>query len=202
MYSRVRAGGWPGRSRTLPAVSLLDVQPVVLVTGISAAGKSTVADLLARRFERGVHVKGDVFRRMVVAGRQEMTADPSDEARRQLRLRYRLGAATADAYHQAGFSVVVQDIVIGPALSDYVASIASRPLVVVVLVPRTDVVAQRERQRPKTAYRDGFDSIEALNAGLRQDTPRLGWWIDTSDQQPEQTVDLIVEHGLDRGAIH
>src|SRR4051794_19528143 len=53
---------------------------VVLITGISAAGKSTVAELLAQRFERGVHVKGDVFRRMVVSGREPMTADPSDEA--------------------------------------------------------------------------------------------------------------------------
>ena len=58
-------------------MALTDERPVVLVTGVPASGKSTVADLLARRFTRGVHVKGDVFRRMVVAGRQEMTAPPS-----------------------------------------------------------------------------------------------------------------------------
>jgi uridine kinase len=33
---------------------LTDVRPLVLITGISASGKSTVADLLARRFERGL----------------------------------------------------------------------------------------------------------------------------------------------------
>jgi adenylate kinase family enzyme len=42
---------------------------MVLITGIPAAGKSTVADLLARRFEQGVHVKGDIYPRMIVAGR-------------------------------------------------------------------------------------------------------------------------------------
>jgi len=180
---------------------LTDVRPLVLITGISASGKSTVAELLARRFERGVHVKGDVFRRMVVAGRHEMTAEPSDEALRQLRLRYRLGAHTADAFHDAGFAVVVQDVVLGPALADHVATLRSRPLVVVVLAPDPVVVAERETQRAKVAYRDGTAGIVALDRALRHDTPRLGLWLDTSDQTPEQTVDEIVERGLTDGRI-
>ena len=36
---------------------------VVLITGIQAAGKSTVAQELAERLPRSVHVRGDVFRR-------------------------------------------------------------------------------------------------------------------------------------------
>ena len=182
-------------------MALTDVRPVVLVTGISAAGKSTVAELLARRFARGVHVKGDVFRRMVVAGRQEVTATPSDEARRQLGLRYRLGAGTADAYHEAGFAVVVQDVVLGPSLTDYVAAIRSRPLVVVVVAPRPEVVAGREAARTKVAYRSGFDDIAALDRALRSDTPRIGLWLDTSEQRPDQTVDEIVERGLEDGLV-
>lgn len=182
-------------------MTLLDEQPVVLITGISASGKSTIAELLARRFRRGVHVKGDVYRRMVVAGRQVMTSQPSDEAWRQLRLRYRLGAATTDVYHQAGFSVVVQDVVIGPVLADYVAAIHSRPLIVVVLAPRADVVAQREAQRGKVAYRDGDNSIRELDDALRQETPSIGMWLDSSDQEPDETVDEIIERGLDAGRV-
>ena len=128
-------------------MSLLDVDPLVLITGISAAGKSTVADHLARRFERGVYVKGDVFRRMVVSGREQMTASPSDEAWKQLRLRYRLGAETANAYHRAGFAVVVQDVIIGDVLTDYVNQLTARPLVVVVLAPNPETVTERERRR-------------------------------------------------------
>ena len=182
-------------------MDLLDVRPVVLITGISAAGKSTVAERLACRFDRGVHVKGDMFRRMVVAGRVEMTANPPADAWRQLRLRYRLGATTADAYHQAGFAVVVQDVILGPELADYVASIRARPLVVVVLAPRPEVVAEREAGRSKVAYRDGALDIAALDRGLRQGTPRLGLWLDTSDQDPDQTVDEIVARGLTEGAV-
>jgi len=36
---------------------------VWLVTGVQAAGKSTVADLLARQFDRGVHLRGGQFYR-------------------------------------------------------------------------------------------------------------------------------------------
>ncbi|MDQ6697968.1 MAG: AAA family ATPase [Actinomycetota bacterium] len=182
-------------------MDLLDVQPVVLVTGISASGKSTVGERLARRFSRGVHVKGDVFRRMVVAGRQDMTLPPSEEALSQLRLRYRLGAATADAYHAAGFSVVVQDVVIGSVLADYAAAIRSRPLVVVVLTPRIEVVARREAERAKVAYRGGLASIEQLDDALRHQTPSMGLWLDNSDQQPDETVEEIIERALDVGAL-
>jgi len=74
-----------------------------------AAGKSTVARLLAARFERGVHLEGDFFRRAVVSGRAETTPDASPEALDQLRLRYRLAAS----YFDAGFTVALEDVVAG-----------------------------------------------------------------------------------------
>ncbi|MGP3912869.1 AAA family ATPase [Nonomuraea sp. 10N515B] len=67
-------------------------QAVILITGIQAAGKSTIAQWLAQRLPRSVHVRGDLFRRMVINGRADMTPDPSEEAVRQLRLRHRLTA--------------------------------------------------------------------------------------------------------------
>lgn len=161
-----------------------------LLTGISAAGKTTVAQLLAERFERGVHVKGDVFRRMVVSGRDEMTMVPSEEAIAQLQLRYRLGATTADAYATAGFVVVVQDIVMGHDLAAYVDRIRTRPLHVVVLAPDVTVVARREAARSKTAYR-GIDTPEAMDEAMRE-TPQIGLWLDTSLQTPNETVDEIL----------
>jgi len=72
---------------------------VYLITGPMAAGKSTVARLLASRFARAAHLEGDIFRRSIVSGRVEMTPEPSPEALAQLRLRYRL-AATALARHE------------------------------------------------------------------------------------------------------
>lgn len=163
-----------------------------LLTGISAAGKSTVGQLLAERFPRSVHVRGDVFRRMVVGGREQMRSGAPPEAERQLDLRYRLAATAADAYAAAGFTVVVQDIVVGPALGAYVERIASRPLHVVVLVPSLDAVNRRERERAKTAYVADGPSPADLDRYLREHTPRIGLWLDTTEQRPEQTVDEIL----------
>jgi hypothetical protein len=162
-----------------------------LVTGISAAGKTTIGQMLAERFPRSVHVKGEVFRRMVVGGREWLGREHSDEAIAQVRLRYRLSAYVADRYCEAGFTTIVQDIIIGRYLSEYVGLVQSRPRRVVVLAPVGAVVAQREAGRQKSAY-VGSVTPEELDTAFRADTPRLGPWLDTSSQSPQQTVDEII----------
>lgn len=163
---------------------------IILVTGIMASGKSTVAQALAERLHPGVHVRGDVFRRMVVSGRAEMTADPSPEAWRQLSLRYRLMVQTARVYHEVGFRVVCQDVILGESLRQVVDLFGPVPVDVVVLCPRPEVVAAREAARAKTGY--GAITVEGLERSLREETPRIGRWIDTSDLTVEETVDRIL----------
>ncbi|MDQ7805931.1 AAA family ATPase [Amycolatopsis sp. A133] len=169
---------------------------VVLITGVQAAGKSTVAQLLAERLPRSVHVRGDVFRRMVVGGRAEMTPSPSWEALRQLRLRHRLTAVVCDEYAREGFTVVAQDVILGEHLSEIVGLIAHRPLLVVVLAPRPEVVAERERARSKDAYDEW--TITLLDKELREETPKLGLWLDTSEQTPARNGGRDPRPGLDR----
>lgn len=163
---------------------------VLVVTGIMASGKSTVAQLLATRLPRAAHVRGDVFRRMIVAGRSEMAPGDPDDALDQLRLRYKLAALVADEYAAAGFTAVLQDIVLGPALTDYVGALRSRPRYLVVLAPRPEVVANREAARDKSGYGDW--TVAGLDDALRRETPRLGLWLDTSEQTPDQTVDEVL----------
>jgi chloramphenicol 3-O-phosphotransferase len=170
---------------------------VIVVTGIQAAGKSTIAQALAERLDRSVHLRGDVFRRMIVSGRAEMgPADPPAEAVAQLRLRYRLAAMAADAYADAGFTVVLQDIIIGSHLPGVVTAIRFRPLYVVVLAPRADVVEARDRARQlargKLACKPGDQSPAELDAAFRRQTPRIGLWLDTSGQTVAETVEEIL----------
>ncbi|MBE1535664.1 AAA family ATPase [Actinomadura algeriensis] len=172
---------------------------VILITGVMASGKSTVAQVLAERLPRSVHLRGDAFRRMIVSGREEFTPAPSAEAAAQLRLRHRASAVVADLYAQAGWTVVVQDIVLGEHLDDYLDTVATRPLYLVVLAPRAEVVAVREDGRHKSGY-GGPWTVEGLDEAMRRDTPRRGLWLDTSDQTPDQTVDQILA-GLDAARI-
>ena len=49
-------------------------QKIYLITGLMASGKSTVSDLLAKSIEKCVHLRGDVFRKMIISGRENMSA--------------------------------------------------------------------------------------------------------------------------------
>ncbi|WP_338697042.1 AAA family ATPase [Streptomyces sp. Q6] len=171
---------------------------VVLITGVMASGKSTVAQALAERLPRAAHVRGDVFRRMVVSGRVEYEPGAGAEAQAQLRLRYRQSTAVAEGYARAGFTAVVQDVVLGEELRTYVDGIGVRPLYVVVLAPRADVVETREAGRGKTGY--GEWGVSGLDRVLRDETPRIGLWLDTSALTVEESVDAVLA-GLMRARV-
>ena len=175
------------------------VMSIILITGIQAAGKSTVAHALAETIPNSVHVRGDLFRRMIVNGRADMgAAVPEPRALEQLRLRYEMAAEVADRYAQAGFTVVLQDVILGRALRDVVDHITTRPLSVVVLVPAPAVVAARDAERQqlrgKVAYKPGDEGIEVRDEYLRSATLRLGYWLDTSGLSVAETVADIRAH--------
>ncbi|HEY7094280.1 MAG TPA: AAA family ATPase, partial [Ktedonobacterales bacterium] len=129
------------------------VRDVILLTGVMAAGKSTIAQRLAERLPMSVHLRGDVFRRMIVNGRAEMEKGLSERAFEQPRLRYRLAATASDLYCAAGFIVVYQDVIIGSVLGEVVERLrASQPLHVIVLCPEPEVIAARAAARAKNGY--------------------------------------------------
>ncbi len=171
----------------------------LLITGIMASGKSTIAQGVAERLERSVHLRGDLFRRMIVRGRCEMEPPLSDEALHQLRLRYRMAAQAAGTYCAEGFAVIYQDIIIGALLHEVISLHRAHPLYVVVLAPSPAVVLQRDRERHKQTYQ-GW-TPEMLDAGLRQDTPRVGLWLDTSAQTVTETVTAVLDQ-LDGARVH
>ncbi len=168
---------------------------VWLITGVQAAGKSTVADLLARQFKRGVHIRGGQFYRWAVRGWVHAGDARTAEARRLLDLRYRLAAITADEYCRAGFATVVQDNIFGADVTRWLQSVTARRRHLVVLRPSVAVVRQREQQRRlatgKVAYRPGEFTPEDLD-GFLAETPRIGLWLDTSDLTAEETVYQIL----------
>jgi predicted kinase len=156
-----------------------------------AAGKSTVAESLARRLNRSVHLRGDVFRKMIVSGAAAMGPDLSPEASLQLALRYHLACEVAEGYIKAGFSVVYQDIIIGPALEDVAERLGHLKPAIVVLVPNPEVLARRDLERAKTGYSRSFPSTVLADA-LDRETPRIGLWINSSNMTVDEVVDRIL----------
>ncbi len=163
-----------------------------LITGISAAGKSTVGQALAERFPKSVHLRGDIFRRMIVRGQAEMnSAELSPEAAAQLTLRYRLAVTAAPQYLETGFTVIYQDIVFGQHLPEVVAMLPIVPLYLVVLSPSAEVVTARAAARSKGGYTPEF-TPDMFDSAFRHNTPRLGLWLDTSALSVAATVDAIL----------
>ena len=136
---------------------------------------------------------------MIVNGRVDPVPALSREGLDQLLLRYRISATVADAYYDAGFTVVLQDVVVGRLLDDFVRLVKGRPLLVVVLAPTREVVAARAATRAKRAYDGG--SVDELYDVFEKETPRIGLWIDSSEQEARDTVDEIVARAWREAAV-
>jgi predicted kinase len=176
----------------------LDTKPrLIVVTGIMASGKSTIARLLAQRFVRGVHVEADVLQHMIVSGGRWASepGEPDAETAQQLQLRLKNMCLLGQSFVEAGFTVALDDIILGERWQQLQEALHSVPFTLVVLAPQVDVVIQqRDRQRSKVPQ--GETWVRYLDQVLRNTTTMAsrGIWLDTSQQTPEETVDQILHH--------
>ncbi|MGE3270744.1 MAG: AAA family ATPase [Chloroflexota bacterium] len=169
-----------------------------VISGTQGAGKSTVSQLLAARFERGAWVSADLLQKMIVSGgRWPEGAQMSPDAELQLRLRLTNACLLGKSFVAAGITAVVDDIVIGSRVDELLDDLAGQTFVFVMLTPSLETIRQREAGRGT----DLWKAWEWLDDEIRQRTPRIGLWLDTSNQTPEQTVDTILAHAWTDGLV-
>jgi chloramphenicol 3-O-phosphotransferase len=171
---------------------------ILLINGTQGSGKSTVARLLAKRFDCGACIDADDLLRMVVSGAAPLEPPLSPEAERQLRLRARMASQLADTFFEAGFTVVLAEILVG-RLDHFLADIKGRPLLLINLAPSLDVVKRRNEERPDKNVFEPWSPI--LDRAMRETMSGIGLWLDNSNQSPDETVDEILRRAWNEGVL-
>ncbi len=181
-----------------PQAAGLRMNPIFVVVGPPAVGKSTTSRALAARFPRSIHLPVDDFRHMVVSGLVLPSPVWSDALREQLRLARASVFRMAVAYHHAGFAVVIDDFLDPHDPAAYHALHQHAPVHRIVLYPTQRTAHQRNLQRAgvsaERAYiDDGIGVIYQHLHGVVEQLAQDGWQVvDTTSLSVEATVSTIL----------
>jgi predicted kinase len=164
----------------------------VIVSGMPGSGKSTVTALAAHLLPRAAQVKGDAVNQMIVGGRVWFMGKPRDEARRQDELCNRNMCSLATNFVDFGFTVFMDTVVADRAELEFLLALLSpRPVRLVTLAPGVEVCQQRNATRaPEERFE--FDGYHQLEADMKSDLGKCGWWFDTSALTPTETAQELV----------
>ncbi len=185
------------------------MQPIFLIMGTPACGKSTVSRTLAARFELGVHIPVDDVRHMVAGGLSDMNFESEKDARAtdvQIRLARESVSSMVQIYNNAGFAVTIDDFwfndLPGTFLNLGYQGIPETHYQLgqhvhkIVLLPSLEVTLERlfKRSSPDDGFTKFLETIIREQHPVIQKHAKTGWHvIDSSELSIEQTVDRILE---------
>jgi predicted kinase len=172
------------------------MNPIYMLVGPPAVGKSTTSRALASHFPKSIHIPVDDIRMMVVSGLMLPSAVWSDDLAQQISLARASVAQMALIYQQAGFAVVIDDFWDANHTSDYQTLLYQSSVHKIILHPTQAEAHQRNFKRsgdsPARHYID--EGIRIVYQQLTPALPQLqqeGWSVvDTT----ALSIDAVVRH--------
>jgi predicted kinase len=165
--------------------------PILILTGPPGVGKTTVAEILAARCPRAVHLESDVFFRFI---RSDYVEPWKPESHQQNRVVMDIVGDAAAAYAAAGYRTIVDGIVIPgwflEPLRDRLRDAGIPVAYAVLRAPRSVCTARvQSREGPAPVDSGALAQLWETFADLGELERHV---LDVGDKEPGEAADLVV----------
>ena len=167
--------------------------PIYFLSGAPGVGKSSTAKALANRFEKSVLIDIDYFRKLVLKGRSEPSANWTDETTRQIELAHIAVGKVAKTYSDAGFAVVAEHCSSPDSIQLFVDQAGPTKIFCLKAEMPTNLERNRNRQGKSFDPADIEHFVLSLGDSMHKEHHHAGINVlDTTNLTSEQTVEAIL----------
>jgi len=169
---------------------------IILITGATGSGKSTISHRVAEKFPKSIHLQVDNLRDMMVKGMVPPKIEWSEEEEQQVLQQFQWARSTAiymaKLYASQGVAVVIDDVITPNFVEHYAALFEIPGVHRVLLYPSASAVIERVKQRGGPWDHVLLDFVP-LSYNLLEPMPKDGWIVlDSGEWTIEQTVHEVL----------
>jgi len=158
---------------------------MMILTGPTAAGKNTISHIIARTFPQCAVIDFDVIRNMFV--NPHLTPWDGGEGKAQQYLGIQHVCKIALGFKEAGWKVIILDVLNNNTLQEYYSSLSGQPIKIVQLFPTFDELNKRFLTRGRCLTDEQFRWVYEEQSNLTNYDLR----IDTTDLSPLEAAKII-----------